>query len=484
MGIVLKQSLNNTIITYLGFGIGALNVLFLYTNFMSDEYYGLINVILSAATILMPILAFGVPNALVKFYSGFTDEGHTDNFLTLMLLLPLALILPIALLSYFAYNAIGSFLATENPIVKGYVWYIFLIGMCMAYFEVFYAWAKVQMKSVFGNFLKEIFCRIGQTVLLFLLYFEEINIDFFLMGLVGLYVLRMLLMKFYAYYLRMPKFGFRLPENAGTIVKYSALIILGGSAAIILLEVDKVMINQFIPIKNVAYYSVAGFMAVAVAVPVRAMHQITYPLTAKLLNKKDDFGLLQLYRKSSLTLFIISGLLFVLLLLNLNDIYVLLPDNYSTGIQIVFWIGLAKVFDALMGNSNSILYNSDYYQAILFMGVGLAILTILLNIWLIPNYGLNGAAIASFMAFFVYNVVKLFYIKSKFRMAPFTTETIKVAALLLALALIFYFIQFPFHPLLNIALKSLLMTVFYLGALYRFKISEDVYGVLRKFIKK
>ena len=484
MGIVFKQSSRNTLITYLGFGIGAINVLFLYTKFMSETYYGLINVILSAALILTPILAFGVPNALIKFYSSFTSEKSTDDFLTMMLFLPLALIIPIAVLSYFANDVIGGFLAQKNEMVKGYVWYIFMIALAMAYFEVFYAWARIRMKSVFGNFLKEIFSRIGQTVLLLLLYFEIIDVDFFLVALVGLYIARMLIMKGYAYRLRMPKITFTFPENSKAIIKYSALIILGGSAAVVLLEVDKVMINQFIELENVAYYSVAGFMAVAVAVPIRAMHQITYPLTAKMLNEKDTTGLLALYQKSSLTLFIISGILFVLLMLNLNDIYALLPENYSAGIQIVFWIGLAKVFDALLGNSNSILYNSDYYRAVLFMGVGLAILTILLNLWLIPTYGLNGAAIASFIAFFCYNLVKLFYIQTKFQMSPFTKETMKVLFLVLIVVAIFYFVQFPFHPIVNITLKSVLMLILYFGVLYRFKISEDIYGIIHRFLKR
>ena len=42
MGIVQNQAFKNTITTYLGFGIGAINALFLYTNFMSETYYGLI----------------------------------------------------------------------------------------------------------------------------------------------------------------------------------------------------------------------------------------------------------------------------------------------------------------------------------------------------------------------------------------------------------------------------------------------------------
>ena len=42
MGIVQNQSFKNTIITYLGFGIGAINILFLYTKFLPDDYHGLL----------------------------------------------------------------------------------------------------------------------------------------------------------------------------------------------------------------------------------------------------------------------------------------------------------------------------------------------------------------------------------------------------------------------------------------------------------
>ncbi|MBU3024617.1 polysaccharide biosynthesis C-terminal domain-containing protein [Zobellia galactanivorans] len=484
MGIVFKQSLNNSIITYLGFGLGALNTLVLYLQFMDPEYYGLLQVVLSASVVLMPLLAFGVPNTLVKFYSGFNDSKSTDGFLTLMLFLPLALMLPIAGITYVVNDAIGSFLSKENPIVKDYVWHIFLIAMVMAYFEVFYAWARVHMKSVFGNFMKEIFGRVGQTTLLVLLYFKVISVTSFIDGLVIVYILRMLVMKLYAYRLHRPRLVFDFPENTPKILVYSALIILGGSVAIVLLEIDKVMINQFIKIENVAYYSVASFIALVIAVPSRSMHQITYPLTAELLNRKDAVGLKRLYQKSSLTLYVISGLLFVLIFLNLDDLYKLLPDAYRHGYFIFVWLGLAKLYDALLGNNNSILYNSDYYRAVLFMGVFLAIVTVLLNVWLIPAYGLDGAAIASFLAFFIYNTVKLVYVKMKFDILPFTKETIAVTLLMIGTVLVFYFVTLPFHPILNIMIKGLGISLLYVGVVYKFKISEDVYQVLNGLFGK
>ncbi|EAR00277.1 polysaccharide biosynthesis C-terminal domain-containing protein [Maribacter sp. HTCC2170] len=484
MGIVTKQALNNTIITYLGFGVAAVNTLFLYTNFLTGEYYGLVTVILSTSAVLMPLLAFGVPNTLVKFYSSFKKDEDLESFETLMLLLPLILIVPIAIFSFFFNEAIGSFISQENTIVKDYVWHIFLIGMAMAYFEVFYSWAKVQMKSVFGNFMKEVFNRIGVMILLFLVYVEFITVDFFLNALVILYLLRSLIMKLYAYGLKMPKLNFSFPENIRSILNYSTLIILGGSAAVIILEIDKVMINQFIQIENVAYYGVAIYIATTIIVPSRAMHQITYPLTAQILNRQDKPALKSLYQKSSLTLFIASGILFVLIITNLNDLFLVLPEEYRGGFIIVFLIGLAKVYDSLLGNNNAILYNSDYYKTLLSMGILLALLVVILNIWFIPKFGLNGAALATFLAIFSYNTIKLFFVKSKFDIIPFSNETIKVLGILVILGVVFYFVSLPFHPIVNILLKSAITGIVYLGFLYRFRISEDVYGMLSKFIKK
>ncbi len=483
MGIVLKQSLKNTTITYIGFAIGAINILFLYTKILPDEYYGLVGVILATGAILMPLLAFGVHNTMVKYYSNQKEE-EKDAFLTLMLLSPLITLIPIAFTTWVFYDEIGEFLAQKNSIVKDYVWHIFFVGFALAYFEVFYAWCKVHLKSVFGNFLKEVFARLCIMILLGLYYFEIISLDFFLMALVGVYLIRTLIIKFYAYSLRTLKLDFNFPKETRQILGYSVLIILGGSAALILLEIDKVMINQFIEIENVAYYSVAVFIATVIIVPSRAMHNITYPLTAELLNMANFSELKKLYQKTSLTLFIASGILFLLIILNLAELNKLLPEAYRGGFYIVLLIGLAKVFDSLLGNNNAILYNSKYYKTVLLFGVCLAVLTILLNLWLIPNLGLEGAALASFIAICLFNLLKLWYVHMKFEIQPFTIATGKVFATLGVLGALFSYLYFSFHPILNIILKSMLLVVMYVGIVYRLRISEDVNGVISKLFRK
>ena len=483
MGIVLKQSIKNVVVTYVGFVFGAINTLFLYTNILPDAYYGLVTFILASGAILMPLLAFGTHNAMVRFYSKYKDHER-DRFLTFMLLVPLLGIIPMVIFVLLFSDTLGNFISQVNPMVREYVWHVVLVGVAMAYFEVFYAWCRVHLKSVFGNFMKEVFGRIGVSLLLIALFFDVISLDAFFNYLVGLYLLRTLILKVYAFRVYWPRFSFKFPSNSRNILWYSLLLILGGSVALILIEIDKVMLNQFIAIENVAYYGVAVYIATVIIVPSRAMHQITYPLTAELLNSDDLSELETLYKKTSLTLFIAAGLIFLLVILNLEELYLLLPEPYRGGFLIVFLIGLARVFDSLLGNNNSILYNSKYYKTILVYGMGLAVLTIVLNLILIPKMGLAGAAWASFISIALFNLAKLFFVRSKFGFFPFTKATFKVFSTLVLLAFLFWMMDFSFHPVFNIILKSMLIVLMYLGILYRFNNSEDITGFLARWLKR
>ncbi len=483
MGIVTNQSFKNTITTYLGFGIGAINTLFLYTYFISDVYYGLVAFILSSANIMTPLMAFGANNTLVKFYSTFRTKNSLNSFLTLMLFLPLLLIIPIGVIGSFSYEIIGELISQKNAVVKDYVWYIFIVAAVMAYFEVFFAWTKTQMLTVFGNFMKEVFHRVGVMLLLFSVYLKWIDVEQFIKGVVIVYSLRMLVMMLYAFSIRLPVLKFNRIDNIGAILKYSSLIIIAGSIATIILDIDSFMLGLYIPIEKVAYYGVAIYIATVIAVPSRAMQQILQPLTAKFLNEKNKVALKDLYIRSSQTLFVIGGFIFLLIVLNINELYLLIPEEFSGGLIVVFFVSIAKLYDNLMGCNNVVLFNSDYYRVVLIFGVILTILTVLLNMVFIPMFGINGSAFATFLAISIYNTIKIYFVKKKFNMMPFNADTGKVCLLLVISISIFYFWDFPFHPILNIALKSILITLFYVIIILRLNVSEDISVLIKKYLK-
>ena len=484
MGVVASQSFKNIMSTYLGFFIGAINTLFLYTQFLSDEYYGMVGFMLSAAYVMMPLMAFGVNNTLVKFYSTFKTRISLNSFLTLMLFLPLLIIFPLSIIGYLGHEIIGEFLSTENAIIKKYLWHTLVIAIALAYFEVFFAWAKVQMQTVFGNFMKEVFHRVGTMILLFLLHFGIVDLEQFMIGLVLIYILRMLVMKIYAFSIKLPVITFKRINNFNSILKYSFLIIIAGSIATVLLDVDKVMLGKYVEIKQIAYYNVAIFIATVIAVPQRSMHQILLPLSAKYLNERDYSSLNDLYKRSSLNLFIVSGLIFLLIILNINQLYSFISEEYRVGLYVVLLISIAKLYDSLLGSNNAILFNSDYYRVVLALGVVLVVLMVILNMVFIPLYGINGAALATFIAIFIYNSIKLFFVYKFFKILPFTSKTLKIAFLITVSSLIFYFWEFPFNAFINIALKSTLVTIIYAFVVYSYNFSEDISILINKLLKR
>lgn len=484
MGIVINQSIKNVVITYIGFGIGAANALFMYPHFLGEDYYGLTGYILSTANVIFPLLAFGVHNTLIKFFTHYKTDDEKSSFLTFVLILPLLLIIPFLLIGFFGYDWIATFLSKKNRIVYDYVWQIPIIGLCMGYFEIFYAWVKVHLQSVIGGFIKEVLLRIFISIFLFAVYFKWITPLEFINSLMGIYLITTLVMFFYAMKVRPITYNFKIPHNSKEVFIYSLFIILSGSIANMLLDIDKTMINQYIKIENIAYYTVAIFIATVIAVPSRAMHQITYPITAKLMAEDKHKELNELYKKTSITLQIIGGLVLVGILVNINQMYLLLPKNYSTGIFVVFTIGISKYFDLILGNNNAIIFNSKYYKAVLFLGLLLAFLAISLNMIFIPIYGINGAAIATLISITLYSIAKLLFVVLKMKLYPFSNQTLYCLGVLIATFFLFYFWDFSFNPIVNIVLKSIIVSVFYIFMNYKFKLSSDFNNVMNSILKK
>ena len=485
MGIVLKQSFINTIILFLGFAIGGANVLFLFTHFLHEDYFGLITFLLSAANILLPLLVFGMQHTVIKYYSSYKTQKEKDGFLISTLLIPLLVIIPVGLIGTYLYETIANWLSSENILIKKYTYLIFIVAILMGYFEVFYAWTKVQFNSVFGNFIKEIFARICTTFLLFAVYFEWITNEQFIYAMVVVYAVRTLLMKLYAYIVYRPQIIFKIPSNIKEILSFSLYIVVAGSAAGILLEIDKFMIPKLEQIAEVAYYSVGIYIASVVAIPTRAMQQITTSIIAKEMNENKLFEVGKLYKQTSINLLVIGGLLFLLINLNVEDLYLLInKPQFTKGIYIVLIISLAKLMELAFGTGNAILVNSKYYKIFFYLSLAMAITVVVLNNWLIQLIGIKGAALSSLIVVVLYTIIKIGYINLKFKIKPFSLQTVKLLFLISCIFILFYFWNFSFHPLLNIFLKVVLITGLYVFLIKKTNISDDINMLLKTFFDK
>ena len=57
-------------------------------------------------------------------------------------------------------------ISSKEPLLSTYAFVIILVAISTSFFEIFYSWLRVQLASVFGNFLKEFYPRLLNFVLL------------------------------------------------------------------------------------------------------------------------------------------------------------------------------------------------------------------------------------------------------------------------------------------------------------------------------
>jgi O-antigen/teichoic acid export membrane protein len=427
MGIVFKQTSWNIVTITVAILIGGINTLYFYPEFLREQYYGLVVFLLATSNLLQPLMSFGAQHTIIKFFSSFKNIKEKDEFLSSIIFLPLFFILPVCFLVVQFHDLIAEFLSVKNPIIKSYVWVIFLVSFATSYFEVFYAWSRVQFKSIFGNILKEIYPRIAVFILLFLVSIDILTKENFVWWLTGLYYIRLIIMIIYSLFLYTPKFSVKIPNNFKEILLYSIYILLAGSAASFLIDIDKYMIPQKQAISQTAYYAVAVFIATVVEIPGRAMFQIINPLVAKALNEENFVELKNLYKQSSENLLIVCGLFFLLINLNIDSFYMLLNNQeYSDASLVVLIISSAKLIQMSFGCGPAILATSKFYKITLPFSIAMAVSVYFLNDYLIDLYGINGAAISTFIVLLIFTVLKIIYIRYKVKLQPFNFNSIKI----------------------------------------------------------
>ena len=479
MGIVFKQTSWNIVTITVAILIGGINTLYFYPEFLREQYYGLVVFLLATSNLLQPLMSFGAQHTIIKFFSSFKNVKEKDEFLSSIIFLPLFFILPVCFLVVQFHDLIAEFLSVKNPIIKSYVWVIFLVSFATSYFEVFYAWSRVQFKSIFGNILKEIYPRIAVFILLFLVSIDILTKENFVWWLTGLYYIRLAIMIIYSLFLYTPKFSVKIPNNFKEILSYSIYILLAGSAASFLIDIDKYMIPQKQAISQTAYYAVAVFIATVVEIPGRAMFQIINPLVAKALNEENFIELKNLYSQSSENLLIVCGLFFLLINLNIDSFYMLLNNQeYSDASLVVLIISSAKLIQMSFGCGPAILATSKFYKITLPFSIAMAVSVYFLNDYLIDLYGINGAAISTFIVLLIFTVLKIIYIRYKVKLQPFNFNSIKIFTSILLIYFFNSYINLELSPLIEIIIRSIIILITYVLIIYFFGVSKKMKDLL------
>ena len=488
MGIVQKQGISIAFVSFVGVVIGALNTMFVFPNVLGAERHGLVMLILSLATVTAQFAHLGVPNIIIRFFPYLKDVKKYIYRLAIQI--P---IMSMVLLVIFAFLFGGYILegySNKNELFNHHQMLLLPLVASLVFFEVLLSISRSELKTVFPAVLREFVLRLFTLLLLAAHFINWIDFDQFILYWIALYGLNVLLLCLYMLsfnYLKL-QFGFPLfPDNsiAKKMFHYGGITLLTSSAAILVNRIDVLMLGHYLKIENVAFYTVAFFMASLIQIPARSILQIVKPLLAKAWSEGDVNEIANLYRKTSINQMIIGLLLFIGIWMSLDDVLTFVPMKYQ-GIQMVFfYVGLAKLIDVSAGVNGAIIATSEKYRFDLYINLVLIIVTIISNVIFIPKYGIEGAAMATALALFIHNMVKTLILYSLYQIQPFQISNFKLLAIGFATFFLVQFIPFDFveWTFLRILLRSLLITGLFTTAVIGFSISEDVNELYKKYIR-
>ena len=279
MGLVIRQSIFTTIISYLGVAIGYINLLYLYPKFLSPEEVGLFRTIQDAAILLSPFAQFGLASGIFRYYPQFVkDQKTSGSFISLMLLLSVVgfsifflafQLFETSILAYFEDNA------KEIIHYASLVLWLTLILLITSLME---AYSRSLLKTVIPNLLREVVSRLLLSVFVLLYFLGYLDFQQFVISTTLGYLSCLMILMLYLGKNGDLKFGLefsathklKLPE----LLKYSLLSFAGTAGLVIIGKVDSIMVSGLLGLAANAVYTTAFYMATVIEIPKRALSQV------------------------------------------------------------------------------------------------------------------------------------------------------------------------------------------------------------------
>ena len=488
MGIVQKQGISVAFVSFVGVIIGALNTMFVFPNVLGAERHGLVMLILSIATVIAQFAHLGIPNTIIRFFPYLKD--HKKYIYRLALQIPIMSVVLLVICAFLFGDWVLQGYSHKNELFDQHQILLLPLVASLVFFEVLLSISRSELKTVFPAVLREFVLRVMTLLLLGAYFMSWINFDQFILYWLALYGLNVFLLCVYllsSNYLKL-QFGFPLfPDNsvAKKMLHYGGITLLTSSAAIIVNSIDVLMLGHYLKIENVAFYTVAFFMASLIEIPARSILQIVKPLLAKAWSEGDMTEIATLYRKTSINQMIIGLLLFIGIWMSIDDVLTFVPEKYQ-GIQMVFFfVGLAKLINVSTGVNGTIIVTSDKYRFDLYINLFLILVTVTTNVIFIPKYGIEGAAMATALALFIHNMVKTLILYSFYKIQPFQMASFKLVVIGFATFFLVGIIPVDVIEVtwLRILLRSLLITGLFTFAVIGFSISEDVNTLYKKCLR-
>jgi len=249
------------------------------------------------------------------------------------------------------------------------------------------------------------------------------------------------------------------------LLRFSIPMLLIGISYFLLTYTDRIMLGYFKKASDIGIYNAASVISSQLTLFLSAFIAIFSPMVSDLYNRGDLKRLEKLFTVVTRWVLTLTFPLFITLAIFSRDVMLIFGPEFGIGWKVVILLGVAQLINVGTGPVGVILQMTGKQDIDFANGIVLLFSNIGLNIWLIPTYGILGAAIATAISLILIHTLRLIEVIKILKMFPYDKHCVKpiiagAATLFAGMILKINFLTSPHLNLILAGVTSLLIIYF------------------------
>lgn len=403
----MKHLRSFSIYTFVGFFGAGINFLLMpvLSHYLSPTDYGLLALINTYVTILIPLVSFVAYGYTTVEYFHLDDKRDFASLFSSLAFIPVIPTLLLFLCGFFGYQYLSGALELP-PDAKWWAMSMFPIAALSVYSETLSGYQIIIKDSKYYAVynISRVLVEVGLT-LVFVVYMgmgwkgrilSWLLTSVLFLGLAFLYFHKKQLLTWHIKwkYIR-----------AGVL--FGAPLILHTLGKFVVNQSDRLFIAKMVSLKEAGIYSVGYTIGTIMLIGATALSNITAPFVMerlKLLNVEREK---QIRKFTLVGIAVLVGILLVLNLLSPFLFKYFMDPRYEEGSLYVFWVSLGYLFWGIYMFFSVYIYYYKKTSYLIWLAVVNIITNIAFNYYFIGRYGGIGAAYATALSFFINLILML-----------------------------------------------------------------------------
>lgn len=465
MGVFERQTIKNNIFSFVAVAIGAYSQLRIYP--LALEEVGRLQGLLKWSQLLVPFVVLGMTAVMLRYLPYL--EGDRKNASNRLLSRSILVLVTSSGFFLGANFLIGDWVVNQLLVMNwnlgllvNYRWHIIWLTIVLGVTTLLKVhlinFQRIAIPEVFVNIVP----KVGLPLLVLFFVANYVDLGQLTWALVFLYALGALGLRIYAGHLNVIKLTIQplgvSKKIRRQLIYLATFSVLGSIGSVLVVYLDTIAISTYLGDLETGIYSFAIFATTVMSIPFNAVNNLAGPVVAQSWKDKDMATLQHLYQETATVLFAVAGVIYVGTLVCLPYIYELTarPEDISRGYIAVVLLGGGLLFDQITSINGQLIGFTDYFRWNVVFIFMLGVLNLFLNYVFIVQWqlGLSGAALASAVSLFLYNLLKACFVYYIMRIHSLSSSLVATTLVLLISGLLTtQLIEFN-SPVVNILLKG------------------------------